>query len=417
MPLTLLQNVFRAVMTNPYSVFYRKRFADLRLGDDFPENLTAWQALPLLSRKEIVATPFWERVFVPPAKLPFIRNTSGTSGEGVFIVPRNTFGDYASPYSHISFQRMVSTMPSFYYDFPRLQTGAGLMSGDLANPALTARLIELFDSDALWCRPDTAMLLASRLTEKRRRAMRVIHLIGERCSPLNHEALQKNYPSALIFSTYGISEGREFFTAPCPVILAEKKLWSHPVTECFYFELIDPETGAVMNKGGKAGELVITTLVSETPFPLIRYRTGDLVRIVRTDCSCGLNSPVYDFLGRVSSDMIKILGGELTLEEVERVMYVFRDFVGDDFEVHCLDEPEGDAVKPRVIFKVTPRRTDFDFDKLATEIAKELKLSPGSTYQQEVEWGFCLPLRAERLEKAAPRLTGGKRKRIIRITS
>lgn len=50
-------------------------------------------------------------------------------------------------------------------------------------------------------------------------------------------------------------------------------------------EIIDPETGQVL-QDGNIGEVVITTLLRKG-MPLLRYRTGDLAALDRSRCTCG----------------------------------------------------------------------------------------------------------------------------------
>jgi phenylacetate-CoA ligase len=52
-----------------------------------------------------------------------------------------------------------------------------------------------------------------------------------------------------------------------------------------YFEIIDPDTGAVQ-PDGEYGEVVFTTL-TRRGMPLIRYRTGDVSRFIPSQCPCG----------------------------------------------------------------------------------------------------------------------------------
>ena len=58
----------------------------------------------------------------------------------------------------------------------------------------------------------------------------------------------------------------------------ETKDGLHIWEDHFYPEVIDPETGAVLEDGEK-GELVFTSLTKEA-FPIIRYRTRDLTRLL-----------------------------------------------------------------------------------------------------------------------------------------
>ena len=52
-----------------------------------------------------------------------------------------------------------------------------------------------------------------------------------------------------------------------------------------FFEVVDPETGAVCADGA-LGELVFSTL-GRRGMPLIRYRTGDIARMLSHPCPCG----------------------------------------------------------------------------------------------------------------------------------
>ena len=57
------------------------------------------------------------------------------------------------------------------------------------------------------------------------------------------------------------------------------------------------------------GELIVTTL-EQRGLPLLRYRLGDLVRLRQGSCSCGLDDPRVDVLGR-SEPFASILGSKI----------------------------------------------------------------------------------------------------------
>ncbi|MEN6412755.1 MAG: hypothetical protein ABFC84_08315 [Veillonellales bacterium] len=63
----------------------------------------------------------------------------------------------------------------------------------------------------------------------------------------------------------------------------------HIQDDCFIPEIIDPDTGELLDEG-KPGELVLTTLFREG-MPLIRYRTGDIVQLIRGRCICDRTMP------------------------------------------------------------------------------------------------------------------------------
>jgi len=59
----------------------------------------------------------------------------------------------------------------------------------------------------------------------------------------------------------------------------------HGFEDSYIYEIIDPETGEVLDPG-EEGELVVTHL-SREGIPLIRYRTGDITSIDDSPCPCG----------------------------------------------------------------------------------------------------------------------------------
>lgn len=89
----------------------------------------------------------------------------------------------------------------------------------------------------------------------------------------------------------------------------------HVHEDYFYPEIIDPDTGEVL-EDGEIGELVITTLTKEA-LPMIRYRTGDLSSISRDKCECGRTTArISRFIGR-SDDMLIIKGVNVFPSQVE----------------------------------------------------------------------------------------------------
>jgi phenylacetate-CoA ligase len=89
-------------------------------------------------------------------------------------------------------------------------------------------------------------------------------------------------------------------------------------TDYLYMEIIDPETGQVLD-GGEAGELVITTLRKQGA-PLIRYRTHDLTRIIDGECPCGSPFPRIDTIIGRSDDMVKVRGVLIYPARVDEVL-------------------------------------------------------------------------------------------------
>lgn len=111
-------------------------------------------------------------------------------------------------------------------------------------------------------------------------SLRRMILVGEPPDPEVRESLSERLHLET-WVHYGLSE------VPGPAVAFECEAHSglHLHEDHFLAEIVDPETGAVLD-GAAEGELVLTTL-SARAFPLLRFRTGDRVRREREACGCG----------------------------------------------------------------------------------------------------------------------------------
>jgi phenylacetate-CoA ligase len=97
----------------------------------------------------------------------------------------------------------------------------------------------------------------------------------------------------------------------------------HVNEDHFYPEIIDPDTGEVL-EDGKRGELVVTTLTKQG-LPIIRYRTGDITSITRIPCRCGRTlCRIESIVGR-SDDMLVINGVNVFPSQIEHVLSKIED--------------------------------------------------------------------------------------------
>ena len=117
----------------------------------------------------------------------------------------------------------------------------------------------------------------------------------------------------------------------------------------------------------------------------------------------------FELLGRAQMEFIKVPGGLLGVDELQRVVSLFRDSVTDQFTVHCYEESTPRGPKKRFVLHIEPRR-ELDLDTLARGIAEQLHLGPTFTYADGVTKGLYLPLVCVMRENTQQ----GKRKRIVR---
>lgn len=120
----------------------------------------------------------------------------------------------------------------------------------------------------------------------------------------------------------------------------------HPNESIFLFEIIDPETGNILKKGGE-GELVFTTLDREG-VPLIRYRTHDITRLIDQPCKCGISTlHRIDKIRRRRESIVQIGGGdEIYPSLFDEALYAIPDIV--DYQVTLTREKNKDCINLEV---------------------------------------------------------------------
>jgi len=98
----------------------------------------------------------------------------------------------------------------------------------------------------------------------------------------------------------------------------------HFPQDAFFVEIIDSETGKDLTNSGKAGEIVVSSLVLEGT-PLLRFRSGDVGVIVSEPCPCGRTGPRLKISERMAH---AVLVGDRTIfsSDVEEILYGIPDF-------------------------------------------------------------------------------------------
>ncbi|MBI4786700.1 MAG: phenylacetate--CoA ligase [Chloroflexi bacterium] len=153
-------------------------------------------------------------------------------------------------------------------------------------------------------------------------------------------------------------------------------------------EVVDPQTGAVLDDG-REGELVVTTLTRQA-LPLIRFRTGDITRVIsRERCECGRTHLRIDrFKGR-TDDMIVYKGLNFYPSQIETLL-LRQDGIAADYQIVLGCDERGNETMDIVVETAAPlaaeaqariRRELFDYVGLsvAPQFVKqgELPRPPG----------------------------------------
>jgi phenylacetate-CoA ligase len=129
------------------------------------------------------------------------------------------------------------------------------------------------------------------------------------------DQIERELPGLRAVNFYGLSEMCGPGVA-CECLEVRDGL--HVQEDHFLVEVVDPETGSVLEEGNE-GELVFTTLRKEA-MPFLRYRTGDIGSLTFEPCACGRTFARIRGLRGRRDDMIIVRGVNLYPSNVEHLL-------------------------------------------------------------------------------------------------
>lgn len=414
-----LQALVRIATGSQASSFYRELYG---LSPDAPAVELAtqeeWNALPLFTKEHLVRATLYGRTFPPFSNIDTILASSGTSGKGVVFSPWSQNDGYRYRLRYHDFPRAsLSSMPvaplmEYIHKQYAPESALIVLDPDPRRCRASVKLAKAAGVESIFTlTPHVPVVAPEMEREGIANDIRFVEIAGEKCSKALYEFLHRTFPNASIFSIYGSSDVETNpIGIPCRPIDGTEPLEVYHTRDCFYLELIDPATGALLPiKKGIEGDLLITTYAGpQAVFPLIRYRIGDTVRVVEEKCA-EHGEWSFEVVGRTEMDFVKVVGGMLRADEIERVLRMFPEKVTDVFELQCTMKNTGAEPKLEPTLYVESVR-DVDLPELATMLAREIRIGPGMSYADGVAAGRFLPLNCEKMpEKSEVK----KRKRII----
>ncbi len=154
----------------------------------------------------------------------------------------------------------------------------------------------------------------------------------------------------------------------------ETKDGLHIWEDHFYPEIIDPQTGEVL-EDGQEGELVLTTITKEG-MPMIRYRTRDLTRLLPG--SARSMRRMQKITGR-SDDMIILRGVNVFPTQIEEQVLA-QDKLAPHFQIELFRAGRMDAMRVYVEIDVE-NAGNADRDLVGTLLSKRIKDMVGVSTQ------------------------------------
>lgn len=350
------------------SPFYKEMFKNLGIDITTIKTYADFNKIPLTSKEDLQNSND-KFISIPKEEIIDHVTTSGTLGKPVSMMlneadlQRLTLNEFESfkmaGVKKADVVQITTTldrrfMAGLAYFLGLRKIGAGIVRTGSGFPQLQWDSIERFQPKYLVCVPSfllkmTEYAIANNIDYKAS-SVKVAICIGEPVRNVEYElnSLGRRINELWdieLYSTYASTEMATAFTE----CIAHKG--NHLQPELIYAEILDQAGVHVIP--GEVGELVITTLQTET-MPLLRFATGDMLTFTEEPCDCGRNtmrlSPV---LGR-KNQMIKLKGTSLYPQSIIEVM---------------------NQVKGIPSFVIEARRGELGIDALTVKIPEGVSLN------------------------------------------
>ena len=324
------------------SDFYRGKLREAGFGDAAAcGGVDDLLRLPFTEKDEIRQSqaefpPFGSHLAADPANIVRVYSTSGTTGDPCYMPV--TAKDLASwieissrSYSAAGLRRGMRTVSAYnagpFVAGAALDTIASLgvchIPVGTGNTARLIRALQLLRPEALLCTPSYAVHLSELLAERGiatdQLGVRRICVAGEPGGgePEIRGRLERAF-GAKVCEAMGIGDISISLWGEC-----EAQQGMHfGGADHVHVELVEPATGAPVDKtDGATGELVYTALTREAA-PLLRFRSRDHVVWWNSPCACGRTTPRVRCIGR-TDDLVIVRGVNLFPSAVRAVVAGF----------------------------------------------------------------------------------------------
>ncbi len=311
--------------------FYKQRLDAVGLTPEKVSSLKDLQEIPFTTKEDIRQHYPYGLFAEPMKKIVRVHASSGTTGKPTVVgYTKNDLNTWADLVA-----RVIMMGGGSEEDVAQVAFGYGLFTGAFGlhyglekigttvvpvssgNTEKQLMLMKDFGTTILISTPSYALYMAEVAQEtgigKDDLKLRV-GLFGAEGSTEEMRSELESRWGILATENYGLSE----IMGPGVSGECMHKKGMHFAEDHFIPEIIDPDTGSVLNWGEK-GELVITTITKEG-FPLLRYRTKDITWLSDETCDCGRTLARMAKVQGRSDDMLIIKGVNVFPSQIESVL-------------------------------------------------------------------------------------------------
>ena len=325
---------FRAVVRYAFwrSPLYRRKFREERIDVDKIKGVDDLSKLPFTTKQELRESYPLKAVAVPREEIVRIQMSGGTTGQPVIV-----------PYTRRDVEQWKEMMLRAFYlaeitskDVIQITPAFGLWNGGFgfhfAAEAINAFVIPIgpgntrnqvkFMKDfgtTVLCATASYPIRIAEVAEEM--GIDVAELPVKKlilgAEPWSEE-MRREIERAFNARTYDIPGLTEMGGVGTVGFECPERKGLHMWEDQYIVEVIDPETGEVLEEG-EEGEVVYTSLNREA-LPLIRYRSGEVSEVIGNDCECGIRHvKIKRIRGRVD-DMVIYRGVKFYPSDVERIL-------------------------------------------------------------------------------------------------
>ncbi len=271
---------------------YKKKFDDAGVHPSDLKQLSDLAKFPFTTKHDLRDNYPFDMFAVPMSDVVRVHASSGTTGKPTVVgYTKNDIETWSKVVA-----RSIRAAGGSHKDKIHVAYGYGLFTGGLGahyggeylgctvipmsggQTQKQAQLIQDFDPDIIMVTPSYMLSIADELERQGVDCHKLSLRVGIFGAEPWTDSMRKNLEQRLgidAVDIYGLSEVMGPGVAQeCIETKDGPTIWE----DHFYPEIINPETGEVVNDG-EEGELVFTSLTKEA-LPMIRYRTRDLTRLL-----------------------------------------------------------------------------------------------------------------------------------------
>lgn len=329
-----LQRFKRTISIAANSPYYKELFGKHNITADTIQTLDDIRKLPFTTKAQMRDTYPFGLVAGDMRDAVRLHSSSGTTGNPTVIVhSQHDIDSWANLVARCLYMVGLRSTDVFQNSsgYGMFTGGLGFQYGAERLKALTVpaaagnskrqiKFITDFGTTALHAIPSYAIRLAEVFQEEgidpRSTSLTTLIIGAEPHTDEQRKKIEKML-GVKAYNSFGMSE----MNGPGVAFECTEQNGMHFWEDCFYVEIIDPDTEEPVPVG-EIGELVLTTLDREM-MPLIRYRTRDLTRILPGKCPCGRTHLRIDRIKGRSDDMFIIKGVNIFPMQVEKILVQF----------------------------------------------------------------------------------------------